>query len=365
MARLGGVSRDDSLLGAAAALPAVHAALGVQAGVVNVLLLLFLLGLVVVSADPRAAVVEGRILARQVVAALGAGADVVAAALRQGARARRQLGGNGGVGRDPVGEGVLAVLDDGLAGLVAIVRLPRLAGGDGGVVDELEEVLAVAGDDGDLLAVLAQGVELIGVGGLDLLAGDVGQLGLGDQGLGLGTDKLLLENDNLGRVGLLVLELSNLVGDLLLACCGRSILHNAYTRTGRAERTVAAGLDRGLNVADALHGDAVLVVAVDVLVLELADLVEEDAELVGDVRDILVAALAPDGELLLGNGQRVSNNGREGQISYSDLHALLGYLLQASHDVLLHLDELGQLLGQVGPEGAAGIAAEGMACAIA
>jgi hypothetical protein len=43
-------------------------------------------------------------------------------------------------------------------------------------------------------------------------------LGLSDEGLGLGTDKLLLENNDLGRVGLLVLELSNLVGDLLLAC---------------------------------------------------------------------------------------------------------------------------------------------------
>ena len=43
-------------------------------------------------------------------------------------------------------------------------------------------------------------------------------MGLGNQGLGFSTDKLLLENDNLGRVWLLVLELSDLVGDLLLAC---------------------------------------------------------------------------------------------------------------------------------------------------
>jgi hypothetical protein len=42
-------------------------------------------------------------------------------------------------------------------------------------------------------------------------------LSLSDEGLGLSTDKLLLENDNLGRVGFLVLELSDLVGDLLLA----------------------------------------------------------------------------------------------------------------------------------------------------
>jgi hypothetical protein len=65
--------------------------------------------------------------------------------------------------------------------------------------------------------VLAHGVKLVGEGGLELLAGDVGQLGLGDEGLGLSADKLLLEDYNLGGVGLLVLQLGNLVGDLLLA----------------------------------------------------------------------------------------------------------------------------------------------------
>ncbi len=55
-------------------------------------------------------------------------------------------------------------------------------------------------------------------GRLELLAGNVGELSLGNERLGLGTDELLLENDNLGAVGLLVLELGDLVGDLLLAC---------------------------------------------------------------------------------------------------------------------------------------------------
>lgn len=63
--------------------------------------------------------------------------------------------------------------------------------------------------------------------------------------------------------------------------------------------TVSAGLDGCLDVADALDGHAVLVVAIDVLVLELANLVEQDAELVGDVRYILIAGFSPDGELLL------------------------------------------------------------------
>jgi hypothetical protein len=63
--------------------------------------------------------------------------------------------------------------------------------------------------------------------------------------------------------------------------------------------TITAGLNRSLNVTDALHGDAVLIVAINVLVLKLADLIEQNTELVGDVRDILVTALTPDGELLL------------------------------------------------------------------
>ena len=63
--------------------------------------------------------------------------------------------------------------------------------------------------------------------------------------------------------------------------------------------TVTRRLDRSLNVADALDGDTVLVVPVDELVLELTDLVDENAELVGNVRDVIVAALTPDGELLL------------------------------------------------------------------
>lgn len=59
-------------------------------------------------------------------------------------------------------------------------------------------MLAIAGDDGYLFAVLTESIKLVGVGGLDLFAGDVGELGLSDERLGLGADKLLLENDNFG-----------------------------------------------------------------------------------------------------------------------------------------------------------------------
>lgn len=52
------------------------------------------------------------------------------------------------------------------------------------------------------------------VGLLELLAGDVCELGFGDERLGFGADELLLEGDNLGRFWLLVLELLDLILDL-------------------------------------------------------------------------------------------------------------------------------------------------------
>lgn len=79
-------------------------------------------------------------------------------------------------------------------------------------------MLAEASDDSELLAVLAEGVELVGEGSLQLLTGDVAELSLSDKRLGLGADELLLKDDDLRAVWLLVLELGDLVGDLLLAC---------------------------------------------------------------------------------------------------------------------------------------------------
>lgn len=153
------------------------------------------------------------VLTREVVARC-----LVATALGKSACAGGELGADGGVLLDPVGESILAVLDDGLGSLVSIVGVAGLTRGDRGVVDELEQVLTEAGDNGHLLAVLTEGIELVGESSLQLLTGDVGELSLGDERLGLSTDELLLEDDNLRAVGLLVLELSNLVGDLLLAC---------------------------------------------------------------------------------------------------------------------------------------------------
>ena len=68
---------------------------------------------------------------------------------------------------------------------------------------------------------------------------------------------------------------------------------------GAGQLTIATGLDRCLNVANALDGNAVLIVTVHILVLEFTNFVNQDAEFVGDIGYVIVARLAPDGQLLL------------------------------------------------------------------
>lgn len=188
-------------------------------------------------------------------------------------------------------------MDYGFASFITIVGRACLARGHRSVVDQLKQVLSVAGDDGHLLAVLAQRVELVCVGGLDLLTGDVGELRFGDERLGFGADEFLLEDNNLGRVGLFVFQLCDLVCDLLLAC--EVSIHARGRGQFGAMLTISTRLYRGLNVPDALDSDAVLVVSVDVLVLEFTDFVKQHTKLVGDIGDILVASLTPYRKLLL------------------------------------------------------------------
>jgi hypothetical protein len=85
---------------------------------------------------------------------------------------------------------------------------------DGSVVNEVEQLSCVLGQHDLLLGALddSGGVKVIGL--LELLAGDVGKLSLGDERLGLCADKLLLEGDDLDRAGLLVLELLDFIGNL-------------------------------------------------------------------------------------------------------------------------------------------------------
>jgi hypothetical protein len=65
--------------------------------------------------------------------------------------------------------------------------------------------------------VFAKRIELVLEGCLELLPGDVGELRLSHQGFGLRANQLLLEDDDARRARVLVLELGDLIGDLLLA----------------------------------------------------------------------------------------------------------------------------------------------------
>ena len=107
-----------------------------------------------------------------------------------------------------VGEDLPAVVDLGEGGAL-------LAGDDGGVVEEVDEVAGALGEEDLFLGTLDDGGGVEVEGFLELLAGDVGELGVGDKGLGFGADEFLLEGDEFGGFGFFVLEFLNLVLDLV------------------------------------------------------------------------------------------------------------------------------------------------------
>jgi hypothetical protein len=87
------------------------------------------------------------------------------------------------------------------------------------------------------------------------------------------------------------------------------------------------------------------------LVLELTNLVDEHTELVGNIGDVVIETLAPDGELLLCVSLALLQEAENVYKAYSNLHTLTADELHGAHDVLLHLHELGELLRKVGAEG--------------
>ena len=99
-------------------------------------------------------------------------------------------------------------------GLGVGVPWALLAGYNGRVVEQVDELACLGREQDLLLSALNDGCGVNVVGLFELLTRDVGELGFGDERLGFGADKLLFERDELGRFRLFVLELLNLVLDL-------------------------------------------------------------------------------------------------------------------------------------------------------
>ena len=159
-------------------------------------------------------------------------------------------------------------------------------------------MLAEAGNDGKLLAVFTESVKLVGEGSLKLLTRDVGELGLGNERLGFGADKFLLENNDAWTVGFFILELGDLIGNLLLAYARFVNLYPLRFRIINV-RTVSAWLHGSFDVANALDSHTVLIVAIDELIFKFANFIDQDTELVCHIRNVVVTAFAPEGKLLL------------------------------------------------------------------
>ena len=53
-----------------------------------------------------------------------------------------------------------------LASLISVIRFPSLTWSDRGIINELQKMLSKTSDDGKLLAVLLDGIELVSEGSL-------------------------------------------------------------------------------------------------------------------------------------------------------------------------------------------------------
>jgi hypothetical protein len=62
----------------------------------------------------------------------------------------------------------------------------------------------------------------------------------------------------------------------------------------RGGHTVSAWLNGCFNIPNAFDGDPILVVAVDELILQLADLIDKNTKFIRNIRHIFVAFLSPD-----------------------------------------------------------------------
>lgn len=78
------------------------------------------------------------------------------------------------------------------------VRRALLAGHDGRVVEQVDELAGLGREQDLLLGALDDGCSVDVVGLFELLARNVGELGFGDERLGFGADELLFQGDELG-----------------------------------------------------------------------------------------------------------------------------------------------------------------------
>ena len=131
--------------------------------------------------DPQSAltVFHVAVLAREVVA--DAFTHVVLPALGKVASASAERRLDGSISGNPVGEGVFAILNDTvlvpkldkrrrgletmsdlrLASLIAIISFTGLSWSHWGVVDKFQKMLSEASNDGELLTVLLESIELV------------------------------------------------------------------------------------------------------------------------------------------------------------------------------------------------------------
>lgn len=131
--------------------------------------------------------------------------------------------------------------------------------------------------------------------------------------------------------------------------------------SSEAQLTVSARLNGSFDISDALDGNTILVVSVNVLVLKFADLVNQNTKLIRDIRNIIVASLTPEGKLLLSTLSAKCISFAPKSTTYGNFHALTSNELHTAHNVLFHLHELRKLLCKIWAELAGGLATEGMA----
>lgn len=156
------------------------------------------------------------------------------------------------------------------------------------------------GQDDLLLSTLDDGCCVQIVGFLELLSGHIAQLGICDERLCFGADKLLFESDQLRRLGLLILELLNFILNLFDGGrqCSQALARCECTVQSYLLFVVPCRLHASLGVPDLLQHTSAVLEVLSEQVLLLCNLCQQHSKLVTDVADsIVVGVLAPLAQL--------------------------------------------------------------------